>query len=116
MNYAEINGDIAVTATDVDLREDLYRKMIENAPAAIFIFDAEKCKFVDFNENALKLFKLTREELLGMGAIDVCPPVQPNGISSQQFAREKIKEAFATGQSVYEVQYQDSSGRLFMCE
>ncbi len=115
INYRDITKSKTMERA-LQQSEEFYRKMVETAPEAIFIFDAEKCKFIDFNENALKLFKYSREQMLNMSAIDVCPPVQPGGKSSQELAKEKIQEALAGGKPVYELQYKDAKGRLFTCE
>lgn len=96
--------------------EERHRMMIENAPEAIFLVDAETCKFIGFNENALKLFGYSREELLTMSAIDPCPPVQPDGRNSKESALEKIKLALKGHKPVYEWTYRDAKGRLITCE
>ena len=44
--------------------EERYRTLVENAPDAIVVMDAEGGKFVDCNKNAEHLFKLDRSSLL----------------------------------------------------
>ncbi|MGH9762415.1 MAG: PAS domain S-box protein, partial [Blastocatellia bacterium] len=41
-----------------------YRTIMENAPEAILILDVGKGTFVDCNEKARKLFRMSREELV----------------------------------------------------
>ena len=44
--------------------EERYRTLVENAPEAIVVLDVEKNRFIDCNDNALRLFRMTRRELL----------------------------------------------------
>ena len=53
--------------------EARYRALVENAPEAIVVLDVDRNVFVDANDNAVKLFKLPREELLGKGPEALCP-------------------------------------------
>src|SRR6202789_2067993 len=67
-------------ATDA-LRESEahYRTLVENAPEAIVVLDVERGCFVDCNNNALRLFRLNREELLNLGPGELSPSFQPDG-------------------------------------
>src|SRR3984885_8579677 len=44
--------------------EEHYRTLVENAPEAIVVLDVERGRFVDCNNNALRLFRMNRENLL----------------------------------------------------
>jgi PAS domain-containing protein len=59
--------------------EARFRTLFENGPEAMVIIDAETGKFVDANPKALRLFKLGREEFIGLGPLDISPPQQPDG-------------------------------------
>ncbi len=41
--------------------EERYRTLVENAPEAIVVLDVEKDRFIDCNDNALRLFRMTRD-------------------------------------------------------
>jgi two-component system, cell cycle sensor histidine kinase and response regulator CckA len=56
-----------------------YRTLVENAPEAIVVLDIEKGFFVDCNNNALRLFRMKREELLRCGPGELSPQFQPDG-------------------------------------
>src|ERR1700722_2358984 len=56
-----------------------YRTLVENAPEAIVVLDVEKGYFVDCNNNALRLFRLKREDLLARGPGELSPEFQPDG-------------------------------------
>ena len=42
--------------------EERYRTLVENAPEAIVVLDVDQQRFVDANENAVRLFKLLARE------------------------------------------------------
>jgi PAS domain S-box-containing protein len=96
--------------------EDILRTLVENAPEAIVVFDGETGRFELVNENAVRLFGRSREELLRLTPSEVSPPFQPDGRPSPQAAREKIQEALAGGAPVFDWLHQHPSGRLFMSE
>ena len=43
-----------------------YRSLVDNAPEAITVIDPDTKHFVEANEPALRLFKMTREQLLAV--------------------------------------------------
>ena len=54
---------------DAAIRESeaRYRTLVENAPEAIVVLDVDLGRFVECNDNAVRFFKMTREELLAVG-------------------------------------------------
>jgi len=96
--------------------EERLRTLVEHAPEAIVVFDGDSGRFLVCNENASRLYGLTREELLRRGPWDVSPPKQPDGQLSVNAAQDKIKEALAGGTPVFEWMHCHSSGRLLPCE
>ena len=73
--------------------EARYRTQVEHAPEAIVVFDVDTGHFVEANENALKLYGLSREGLFATGPADLSPPTQPDGRSSAEAVIENIREA-----------------------
>ncbi|HVR87039.1 MAG TPA: sigma 54-interacting transcriptional regulator [Planctomycetota bacterium] len=96
--------------------EARYRTLVENAPEAMVVLDPDKGRFVDFNENATRLFGLTREELFQRGLLDLSPEIQPDGRPSSDLAQEKIGEAVRGGRPVFEWVHRTSRGLDFPCE
>jgi two-component system cell cycle sensor histidine kinase/response regulator CckA len=96
--------------------EERYRILVENAPEAIVVLDVEKGKFVDCNENALRLFQLSREELLRHGPAELSPPLQPDGRLSRVAAPEQLASALAGGTSRFEWVHRNSKGEDIDCE
>src|SRR5690606_29572589 len=96
--------------------EARYRALVENAPEAIVVFDVDENRFVDANENAARLFKLTREQLLEIGPKDISPRCQADGLPSFGLVRGYIERALNGGSPVFEWLHADSDGREIPCE
>jgi two-component system cell cycle sensor histidine kinase/response regulator CckA len=96
--------------------EERYRILVENAPEAIVVLDVEKGKFVDCNENALRLFQINREELFCHGPAELSPPRQPDGRLSRVAAPEQLASALAGGTSRFEWVHRNSKGEDLDCE
>src|SRR5690606_35833284 len=96
--------------------EARYRALVENAPEAIVVLDVESYRFVDANDNAVKLFKMSREALLAGGPRAISPACQSDGSSSFGVARGYIERALNGGRPVFEWLHCDSEGREIPCE
>ena len=96
--------------------EERYRILVENAPEAIVVLDGITEKFVDCNENALRLFGLSRAELLRRGPADLSPPRQPDGRDSAAAARENVGLAVAGKSFGFEWVHCDARGKEIPCE
>ncbi|HTZ74547.1 MAG TPA: response regulator [Candidatus Aquilonibacter sp.] len=96
--------------------EQHYRTLVQNAPEAIVVLDTEKGRFIDCNDNATKLFQLSREELLTRGPVDVSPPLQPDGAASAIAALEKVNLALQGYTPRFEWVHRNSAGEDIACE
>lgn len=96
--------------------EQNYRLLTEYAPEAITVVDVDKGYFVDANENALRLFGLSYEELFRNNPATLSPLRQPDGRISAASATEKIQEALAGGAPVFEWIHVNAAGREIPCE
>ncbi|HEX6993822.1 MAG TPA: PAS domain S-box protein, partial [Gammaproteobacteria bacterium] len=96
--------------------EARYRALVENAPEAIVVFDVDENRFVDANENAAKLFKFTREQLLSIGPKEISPRCQADGLPSFGLVRGYIERALKGGSPVFEWLHCDSEGNEIPCE
>ena len=95
--------------------EARFRTLVENAPDAIVVLDTESGTFSDCNENALRLFRLTREELMRCGPGELSPAFQPAGQPSARAAREWADRA--TGATPYfGWTHRNSQGEEIPCE
>ena len=96
--------------------EARYRLLVDHAPEAIVVFDADSGCFVDVNDNAGRLFGLDREELLRVGPAELSPPLQPDGSASRDQVRAKIERALDAGPISFEWLHRDAFGKEFMCD
>ena len=97
--------------------ETRFRTLMENAPEAIVVFSPASQKFVDFNENACRMFQLTPEEMFQRGPADLSPFYQPDGRISSDAAKEKISQTVISGKPChFEWAHMDSKGKIIPCE
>jgi len=96
--------------------EARYRSLVDNAPEAITVIDADARRFIEANEPALRLFKMTREQLLSSTLSDVSAATQPDGEPAASPHREHLKRAVAGEAQVFEWVHRDSTGREIPCE
>jgi len=82
--------------------EARYRALVENAPEAIVVLDVDRNRFVDVNDNAVRLFGLPREDLLTTGPETVSPEFQSDGLLSAGLNRGYIERALKGGRPVFE--------------
>lgn len=96
--------------------EERYRVLVENAPEAIVVVDGVTGRFVDCNENALRLFGLSRVELLQHGPADLSPGRQPDGQVSAAAARRYIGLAVLGERPGFEWLHCNARGDEIPCE
>jgi diguanylate cyclase (GGDEF)-like protein/PAS domain S-box-containing protein len=96
--------------------EARYRALVENAPEAIVVLDVDQERFVDANENAARLFKLSREQLLAVGPRAISPEFQTDGLPSFGLQRGYVDRALKGGRPVFEWLHRDSAGNVIPCE
>ena len=92
------------------------KTVLAHAPEAIMAFDADTGRFIEANENTVRLFGFSRSALLKMGPGEVSPPLQPDGRASVDVAREKISEALAGEAPVFEWTHRNAQGAEIPCE
>ncbi len=96
--------------------EARYRVLVENAPEAVVVFDADAGRFVDCNENACRFFKAERAALLGLGPAEVSPPQLEDGTPSAEAIRARIDAALEGESQTFDWQHVDTAGRVIDCE
>ncbi|MCY0994285.1 response regulator [Nannocystis sp. ILAH1] len=96
--------------------EERFRTLFEYAPDAILVVDGNTGLFVDPNANALRLYGLSREELMHVGPGIMSPPVQPDGRNSLEGAHEHVLAAMAGEAPVFEWVHRNGAGQDIPCE
>lgn len=93
-----------------------YRTLVENAPEAILVLDVGKSVFVDCNNNALRLFRMKREDLLTRGPGELSPDFQPDGRHSLVATQLWAERASASETSTFEWTHRNSMNADIPCE
>ncbi len=96
------------------VREEQFKTIFENAEDAILIMDQDS--LLDCNSMTLKLFGVTREDILGRYIVDFSPEHQPDGILSRDKAMMLAESAFRGEPQYFEWTHCRSDGTLFDCE
>jgi len=98
--FNRMTGEIRVRLADLGQSEARFRTLIERAPDAIVVVDADAQRIVDANPRAESLFECSRQDLLG-GGIErfyISDPADAEGAVLERI-REVQRRAFA-GESV----------------
>jgi two-component system, LuxR family, sensor kinase FixL len=105
-------------AVNKSLRESemRYRTIVQHAPEAIVVLDLDSNRFVDLNQNAEKLFCMTKEDLFRVGPVEVSPPFQPDGRPSSVAAKAELQKALDLRTPRFEWTHRDAHGRDIPCE
>ncbi len=97
--------------------EKRYRTLVEHATEALVVYDMNNRHFVDVNENACKLFGLSKEELLKLSPSDVSPYTQPGRINSKELSEKYLEAAMEGETPVFEwLCLNLKNGRTIPCE
>ncbi len=78
---------------EIKLREseERYRTLFNNANDAVFIL--KDYKFIDCNDETLKVFGCSREQIIGCYPDEFSPPFQPDGSASEEKALKNMNAA-----------------------
>ena len=88
--------------------EAKFRALFDAANDAIFLL--HNGVFADCNASGLKLYGVTRDQLIGQSPALISPPTQPDGRDSQEKALEIIQRAMTGEPQLFEWVHQKSDG------
>jgi PAS domain S-box-containing protein len=103
---------------EADLRtsEERFRLLVEEAPDAILLYDAEQDRFIDANRAAERLFGCGRVEIVKHGPQHFYPPEQPDAEPVAQSLAEHNERALAGQEITYERRILNASGEERLCQ
>ncbi len=104
-------------STAQDLLEARYRTLVEHAPEAVVVLDVELGRIVDANQNALRLFDLSREQLYRLGPAQLSSPVQPPDVrDAAELVAQHVARAMKGEAPVFEWVHRNAGGLDIVCE
>ena len=107
---------VAERTAELSASEARFRALVEHAPEAIVLYNADTGYFLFGNEHACKLYGVAMSKLAQLTPMDVSPEFQPGGRRTSDLAREKTAEVLAGGISVFEWVHEQPNGRLIPTE
>lgn len=96
--------------------EEQFRTIVDHAPEAIIIIDADTGKLIDANKNAESLTGLSREQLLNSHPSQTNPKFQANSKDSKSEARKQLIKALKGETPLFEWNLIHQSGQEVPCE
>ncbi len=94
--------------------EHRYRSLFEGSPDGILVMENER--FVECNENALRLFGCSRDALIGSTPVQFSPRRQPDGSASSDSAAMRIAAALNGTRHTFEWRHAKLDGTEFDAE
>lgn len=113
---AELYEQTQAALQSLQLSEARLRTIVDNAPEAIVLVDVATGLFLEPNDNALKLYGLSAEDIMQVGPAQMSPPEQPNGLPSAEMAMDYIDAALAGETPVFEWVHRTAQGEDIDCE
>jgi PAS domain S-box-containing protein len=95
--------------------EDTFRKLFEDSSDAIFLIDSAGV-FVECNQAALNILKMTKGQLLLQPPAKISPEFQPDGRRSSEAAVEMIGLAYSNGLQRFDWTCINNDGGEFIVE
>ncbi len=112
--FLGVNRDISERKeAEIALQESeaRFRAMVQSAAEAIVLYDMDEHRVVEANDNVLKLFKLSSEELRKIGGTALSAEIQPSGGNRKaeiaNIRRKLEEQGHLTYEWLYHVEGQD---------
>ncbi|MHC4779097.1 MAG: two-component system sensor histidine kinase NtrB, partial [Planctomycetota bacterium] len=116
LSYFLAKWQVQKKTQELRASEDRYRTLVEHAPEAILVLNADSGLFEDANGVAAQLFGGEREALMTKSISDISPRKQPGGFLSENRFLERIESALEGDCSPFEWVHLDGEGREFHAE
>ncbi|WP_372999095.1 EAL domain-containing protein [Sulfurimonas sp.] len=99
---------------ELEKQKSLHELVLKNSSNSVVIYDLKTKKFIECNENAVKLLECdSKEEMFALNLDDLSPEYQPNGEKSSNLSAEKIKLVIQNGTDSFEWLHLSSKGNQF---
>jgi PAS domain S-box-containing protein len=98
------------------LSEARFRTIVDHAPDAVLVCDADTHRLVEANPNAERLFGAPRAQLLALDPDVFQPPYQPDGRPSIPAVQECVRRCMEGQTPAFEWTFRTLTGRDLPCE
>jgi PAS domain S-box-containing protein len=95
--------------------QETFRDLFEKSADAILLIDQSRM-FVECNQAALNLLKMSRSEFINRPPVMISPEFQPNGRRSDEAAQDMIDQAYAKGLHRFDWSCVNSEGGEFIVD
>jgi PAS domain S-box-containing protein len=96
--------------------EERFRLLVEHAPDAILLYDADQKRFVSANRSAEMLFGCREDELIYLGPQHFYCPDQPDGRPMSVSFYEHNETALSGETAIFDRRLRNAQGRDIFCE
>ncbi|MGC2415446.1 MAG: HD domain-containing phosphohydrolase [Stellaceae bacterium] len=96
--------------------EERFRLVVEHAPDAILLYDADREHLIAANKAAERLFGFPRDQIIEQGPQHFYVPEQPDARPVEQSFGDHTKRALAGEELTYERQILNASGQERLCQ
>jgi PAS domain S-box-containing protein len=96
--------------------ETRFRTVVEHAPEGILVISVDQGRFIEANENACRMFGLSREQLQNTSLLDISAPIQANEEPAADAAKAYIQRALEGATPAFVWYHLDGTGNEFPCE
>jgi PAS domain S-box-containing protein len=93
-----------------------YHTMLAGSPDAILLMERHSNRVLDVNLRTRQLFGLTETELIQADLPALCPPLQPDGRTTEDVFAGHVEQVMSGSVQVFELAMRHSSGRAIACE
>ena len=99
---------------DLNEQRELYELVLKNSSNSVVVFDVKTKKFIDCNDNAIKILECeTKEELINLKLENISSKFQPSGESSLELTQKIMRATIKNGTHSFEWQHITKKGNLF---
>jgi diguanylate cyclase (GGDEF)-like protein/PAS domain S-box-containing protein len=96
--------------------ENRFRSLVDGAPDAILVYDADLGRLVDANSRAEQMFACSRAELLAGELQRFYAPIQPDGKPAAVSIQERVRQVLSGTPCMIERELIDAKGRTVFAE
>lgn len=116
LSIEKMVGELNLRFEQLQQSEQRFRVLIDQAPEAIAVYDADQDRFVDANKNAEQLFGCSKQELLQSSPYRFLTSAQPDALPVAVSVKRHIERALDGQALILERAIHNAQGKDLQCE